>query len=589
MNNIFKIIKIAKPYHKYVYIISLIIVVTTALELVSPYILKLIVDQIETQITSGNGSLNKLYLFMGAVLASSTLAVLFEALNQRIGDYTAARVGKFLTEKFYRKIFTLPQNYFDSRMSGLIVNQLNRGILALQDFLGSATNFIVPAFLRSIFIVIILFFYSPLIAFLTLLIFPFYLLITQHSTKKWAEFQVQKNKIDDVTRGRIQEVIANMRLVKSAGTQAPEYDFISKKLDKSVKIYDKQSTTYHIFNFLRNFGLEIGLAIVSVIIFRNTFVGIISLGEMVLILQYLSQLRRPLFAMSFILERIKQAEAGSKEYFEVLELKSTEKFSKQAMTPKFKNPTIQFKNVSFSYEDGNRVLKDVSIDFSKKETIALVGHSGAGKSTIVNLILKFYEPNKGDIFMSGESYKSLTHSQVRSNISLVFQENALFSSTVAENVVYGSPNKKESDIINSLKKANAYDFVKKLPKGIHSKIGERGVMLSGGQKQRLQIARAINSDRPILILDEATSSLDAKSEKLVQDALEKLMEDRLVIIIAHRFSTIQNADRIIVVDEGKIVDSGNPAILAKKKGVYSELLRYQIEGNSKLLAKYELS
>ncbi len=171
---------------------------------------------------------------------------------------------------------------------------------------------------------------------------------------------------------------------------------------------------------------------------------------------------------------------------------------------------------------------------------------------------------------------------------MVFQDNELFSSTVRDNVAYGLQRAKEKDIVSALKKANAYDFVMKLPGGLDAKIGERGVKLSGGQKQRLQIARAIMHDAPILILDEATSSLDSKSEKLVQDALENLMRDRLVIIIAHRFSTIQNVDRILVIDEGSIVDSGTPQELAQRKGVYSELLRYQVEGNKKLLSKYEL-
>lgn len=589
MNNILKIIKIARPYHKYVYIISAIIVLTTVLELVTPYILKLIVDQIEMQITTGDGSLERLYLLIGIMLATSIVAVLLESLNMRIGDYTTARVGRFLTEKFYRKIFTLPQHYFDTQISGKIVNQLNRGILALQDFLGAATNFIVPALIRSVFIIVVLAFYSWPIALLALLVFPFYIIVSHYSTKKWATYQVKKNAIDDVTRGRIQEVIGNIRLVKSYNTQRSEWKFISEKLGGSVKIYDTQSWTYHIYNFLRNFGLEVGLAVVAIIIFRNTFLGIMSIGEMVLILQYLNQIRRPLFAMSFILERIKQAETGSKEYFEVLELESTEELPKKELPTLFKNPTISFENVSFEYPESGKVLQGISFELSKKETVALVGHSGAGKTTLINMILKFYDATEGQIKMSGESYDTLTHQQVRSHISLVFQENELFSTTVFENVAYGKPDATEKEVIDALKKANAYDFVEKLKDGVHTEIGERGVRLSGGQKQRLQIARAILADSPILILDEATSSLDAKSEKLVQDALEKLMKDRLVIIIAHRFSTIQNADRILVLDQGKIVDSGAPGDLARREGIYSELLKYQIDGNQKLLEKYELS
>jgi ATP-binding cassette subfamily B protein len=212
----------------------------------------------------------------------------------------------------------------------------------------------------------------------------------------------------------------------------------------------------------------------------------------------------------------------------------------------------------------------------------------AGKSTIVNLIMKLYDATDGDVIMNGKSYKDLTHQFVRQQIALVFQENELFSSTIAENVAYGSLDASDEKIKDALKKANAWSFVSKLKDGIHSEIGERGVRLSGGQKQRIQIARAIMKDASILILDEATSSLDAKSEMEVQEALEELMKNRLTIIIAHRFSTIQNVKKIIVIENGTIADSGTPKELAGRKGLYSELLKYQVEGNKKLLAQYDI-
>jgi len=589
MKNIWKVVKLAKPYHILLAVIALGIVVTTALELFSPYVIKLIVDQIELQITKGTGNIQRLYVLIGVLFLSSFLSIVFEAINQRLGDFTQARIGRFLMETFYRKIFTLPQTYFDSQISGKILSQLNRGILALQDFLGQATNFIVPAFLRSVFIIIVLAFYNWPIALMVAAIFPFYIFISSYSTKKWGEREMEKNQIDDSMRGRIQEVINNIRLVKSYNTQMKEWKAVSEATQKSIRIYDKQSTTYHILNFIRNFGLEIGLIIISIIVFHNTFVGLLTIGEMVLILQYLNQVRWPLFAMSYILEQTQRAEVGSKEFFEILDLKSTEEFKEGIVKPMFMHPSITFDKVTFEYPESGKVLKNVSFELSKKETVALVGHSGAGKSTLINLILKFYDPSRGRILMDGKDYTDMTHAEVRAHVALVFQENELFSTTVYENVAYGLPDAKESDVVEALKKANAYDFVMKFPKGLNAEIGERGVRLSGGQKQRVQIARAILANAPILILDEATSSLDAKSEKLVQDALEELMKDRLVIIIAHRFSTIQNADNIIVIDNGEIVDYGNPQKLAKKKGIYSELLKYQIDGNKKLLAKYELS
>ena len=272
----------------------------------------------------------------------------------------------------------------------------------------------------------------------------------------------------------------------------------------------------------------------------------------------------------------------------MLELESKEDYTKKPIKERIKNPEIKFDSVSFRYEASEQVLDNISFTIEKNQSVALVGHSGAGKSTIINLILKFYDPTSGDIFINNKSYRTLDHTFVRSNISLVFQENELFSTSVKENVAYGNPDASGKDVINALKLANAYDFVMKLPKGIESEVGERGVRLSGGQKQRIQIARAILKNAPILILDEATSSLDAKSEKEVQDALENLMKNKLVIIIAHRFSTIQNVDKIMVVNEGTIVESGTPKELSNKPGIYSELLHYQVEGNKKLLEKFDL-
>jgi len=335
-------------------------------------------------------------------------------------------------------------------------------------------------------------------------------------------------------------------------------------------------------------GLKaISLTAVLGFLFVDTYNGKLSIGVMVLIFQLIVQARRPLFAMSFILTRIQEAESGSKEFFEILSLPGKEKFTmKEKITP-IKNPIIAFHNVSFQYDKSKEILQNITLSLHHGEKIALVGHSGAGKTTIINLIMKLYESTAGEITLNDIPYSKLSYQSIRQAISLVFQENELFSSTVAENVSYGRQST-EKEIIEALEKAQAWDFVSQLPDGIHSQVGERGVRLSGGQKQRIQIARAILKNSPILILDEATSSLDARSEKEVQQALEAVMHDKMVIIIAHRFSTIQDVQRIIVIDKGSVVDSGSPQELARRPGIYSELLRYQVEGNKKLLATFEL-
>lgn len=588
MKNVVKIIRISKPLHGFVFLLIVLILSSSILDLIAPILSKFIVDEIVLQIQNKRGDLFRLEVLIVAAFIANFAALIVATASGRLGDHFSGKLRKFLTEKFYDKVLTLPQSYFDSEVSGRIVNQLNRGIQSMQDFMNTSSNFILPALLQSFFTVIVLSYYNLPIAVFTFLLFPVYMALSYYSTVKWGKREIEKNRIEDLSRGRIQEVILNMPLVKTFNNELDEFKFISSNLSQINKIYGEQSSTYHVFDFFRGLSLNVVILLVNIIVFYDAFQGELTIGEMVLILQLVAQARRPLFAMSFILTRLQAAESGSKEYFELLGLESKENYKEKSTAKKITEPSIEFKRVSFTYQDSDKVLKDVSFKIDKSEMVALVGHSGAGKTTIVNLILKFYEPTDGEIFLKGKSYHKLTHDAVRRNIALVFQESELFSSTIRENVSYGKKNAGEEEVINALKLANAYEFVQNLPQGLDSQVGERGVKLSGGQRQRIQIARAILKDAPILILDEATSSLDAKSEKEVQEGLENLMKNKLVIIIAHRFSTIQNVDKVIVIDEGRVVDSGSPKALSKKKGVYSELLHYQIEGNKKLLEKFDI-
>lgn len=588
MKNIFKIIRLSKPQHFWLIVASILITLQAVLSQATPIVFKFVVDELTNQISHGRGNLQKLGYLFALILAINLTGVIFNVLNQRLGDFIASRLGKYLTELYYRKIFTLPQKYFDSEISGKIVNQLNRGILSIRDFLTAATNFILPSLLQAIFGILVLSYFDLTLGLIALLIFPLYIAISSYSTKRWGKTQAKKNVYEDATRGRIQEVISNIKLVKTYNTQLQEWQHVSGQYQKINQLYDRQSTEYHLLNFLREFGLEIAFVAILFLVFQKTFTGQMSLGVMVMIIQLLNQLRWPLYGMSYMLEQVQRADADSKAFFEVLDLPGEEVFQTKKLPAQLTKPEIRFSHVHFSYEDGTEVLHDLNFKLDKQETVALVGHSGAGKTTLLNLILKLYEPTAGSLSLGNAEYAQVDHAWVRDHMALVFQENELFSSTIRENVAYGMSKASDEQIIKALKQANAFEFVMKLKDGLDAKIGERGVKLSGGQKQRIQIARAILHDKPILILDEATSSLDSKSERQVQDALEKLFKNRLTLIIAHRFSTIQNVDRIVVLDKGTIADSGSPKELALKPGLYSELLHYQIEGNKKLLSEYDL-
>jgi ATP-binding cassette subfamily B protein len=588
MQNISRILSLAKPLYYLLVALAFLILLGAGLSLVVPLFSKAIVDQISLQLEGGAGDTTRLGWLLGGMFLVGVLGAILGSITERLGDHFAGRLRQFLTETFYSHVLTLPQSYFDSEISGKIVNQLNRGITSIQNFVNTATNFILPSFLQSIFTISLMAYYSWQVALMVFALFPLYLFISWYSAKKWGTFEEKKNTLEDQTRGRITEVIGNIRLVKSFNAQSREYELVRSNMTEINKYYAKQSTLFHIFDFARNVSLVLVLLGVYIFVFYATFNGVMTLGVMVLILQLVEQARRPLFAMSFILTQIQQAEQGSKEYFGILDLKTSEPMVDSYQEERIDDARLEFRQVSFAYEDGKNALEQVSLEMGPHETVALVGHSGAGKTTLINMILKFYEPTSGELLINGRRYAELDTRAIRGNIALVFQESELFSSTIRENIAYGKIDATDTEIFEALKKAYAYEFVAKLPKGLDSTIGERGVKLSGGQRQRIQIARAILKDAPILILDEATSALDAESEIAVQQAMENLVKDRLVIMIAHRFSTIQNAHKVVVIDEGKIVDCGAPGELAARPGIYADLLKYQIEGNKKLLAGFEL-
>jgi ATP-binding cassette subfamily B protein len=587
MKNIFKIIRIAKPLRGMFIFITGFVVVVSLIELLSPVIFKFAIDEVTQKIKNPSHPIDNLLWILAAGFSISMVGQLLTNISSHLGDRYAAKLKKYLTEVFYEKSLSLSQSYYDTELSGKIINQLNRGVQSISDFFNTATNFILTAFLQAVFTIFVLARYSIWTALFVTALFPIYVYLTTLSTKKWGEYQEQRNKLEDTSRGRLSETITNIRLVKGFNSQSAEVSFIKNIFVSINDLVRKQSIIFHKYDFLRNTSLFIILLIINFITFSDAYRQIITIGEAVLIIQLINQVRRPLFAMSFILARIQEAESGSKEFFKILDLPIHEPLQAGHVPQIIKDPSLHFKKVYFNYETTANVLSDVSFDIGQKETVALVGRSGAGKSTLVNLIMKFYNPTKGSVHMGKSDYKKLSHLDVRHNIALVFQENELFSTSIADNVSYGST-RDDARITKALEMAQALDFVMKLPKGIDSEVGERGVRLSGGQKQRIQIARAIYKDAPILILDEATSSLDAQSELAVQAALDTLMKDRLTIIIAHRFSTLRDADRIIVLDEGKVVDQGTPSELTQRPSIYSDLLRFQMEGNKKLLESYEI-
>ena len=575
MNEILKIIEFSKKFKRYYFLLIFFVVLISILNQATPLLTKSIVDIIVTKLKYKNTSITPILILLACIFITDITITIITVISQYIGDIFAVKLNTYLSEKYYSHILSLSLDYFDNEIAGKIVNRLDRGINNITDLIQESTNTFIPFIVSTLLTLFIIAIYSWQLAIFLFLLFPIYVYISHKSSVAWRKIEDEKNTVLDQMIGRVFEAISSVRVVKSFLREKVEFESFAIGREKYFAFTKRQSKQWHQYDFYRRFLLNIIMFGIFGYIIFYTFQGIFSIGVMTLLLQLANQAKFPLFAMSYIIGQIQQAQAGSKEFFAALEMPIMINDQPQATVLDKVSGEIEFSDIDFSYKESSQVLNEINFKIKKGEKIALVGESGEGKSTIASLLLRFYEPQKGAITIDGINIQSVTQESLRHNIGVVFQETFLFSGTVLENIQYGKKNTSKQDAMEAAKIANAHDFIEKLPNGYETQIGERGVKLSGGQKQRIAIARALLKNPPILIFDEATSSLDSKSEFEVQKALNKLMEGRTTIITAHRLSTIKNVDAIVVIKNGKIIEKGTPAQLEKINGVYAELLSYQ--------------
>ena len=373
----------------------------------------------------------------------------------------------------------------------------------------------------------------------------------------------------------VEETLSGLKIIKSYNAEQAFKKRFLKSADKILNLINKIGVKNNLAGPMSEFLGIITIAIllwyggklvlIEKVIEGTTFIGFMALAYGIL---------TPAKAISKASYRVKNGIAAADRVFEILKQEDSMPDLKNATELSGFNKVIELKNISFKYEN-EFVLKDFSLKVKKGETVALVGQSGSGKSTIANLLTRFYDVNEGSISIDGKDIKHITKTSLRSQIGLVTQDSILFNNSIRNNLKIGSENATEDQMIEALKIANAWEFIKDLPEGIDTNIGDSGNSLSGGQKQRLSIARAVLKNSPIMVLDEATSALDTESEQLVQVALENMMKNRTSIVIAHRLSTIQNADFIVVMKQGKIIEQGKHQELLDKKGMYHKLVLLQ--------------
>ena len=380
---------------------------------------------------------------------------------------------------------------------------------------------------------------------------------------------------------RVQETLSSIRAVQAFGREAEESQRFGRHADASLRAQLRLTVLQSGSQAIVGLLLAVGTAGVVGIGAWRVLEGVLTVGDVVLLVSYLAMLYKPLETLAYTAATVQSAAAGAARVFSILE--QTPEVRDHANATRLPTRTagpIIFDHVNFAYHTGSQVLKEVCLTIPAGQTVALVGHSGAGKTTLVNLVMRFYDPTTGHIRLNGYHLQGLTLESLRQNIALVLQEPVLFSSTVRENIAYGRPEANNIEIEAAARAAGAHEFIQSLANGYETQIGERGVTLSGGQRQRLSIARAFLKDAPILILDEPTSALDSATEHQVFQALHQLMKNRTTLVIAHRLSTVRNADHIVVLEDGEIVEHGTHQELIKREGHYARLYCTQVEVSS---------
>jgi len=590
MKHLLRIFRFASSLWRYYLAVGFFTILLAVMSQLQPLFTKGAIDQITKMLSGGKADVALVALFAILIFVSDVGQTLLSNVGGYLGDMLSVKLQRLMSERYYQHLLSLPQAYFDTELTGKIINRMSRGINQITDFIQMLSNNFLQFIFSTVFSLIIVAYYAWPVALMLFLLYPVFIALTAITSNKWQNYQKNINEDLDVASGRFAETIGQVRVVKSFIQEAREIVFFRRHFNNVVKTTRPQSHFWHRQDIIRRLILNVIFLAVFVFIFVETAHGRYSIGTMVLLIQYAALIRIPIFSISFLVDQSQRAVANTRDYFEVMDIRPEITDHEGAKKLQLTHGQVVFDNVGFAY-DQTPVLKGLSFKLSPDSKVALVGESGEGKTTITSLLLRLYEVKEGAILIDEQNINDVTQTSLRANIGVVFQEPALFSGTIRENIAYANPSATDERIIAAAKAANANEFIKKFEKGYDTEIGERGLKLSGGQKQRIAIARALLKDAPILILDEATSSLDTKSERQVQEALTRLMKGRTTLIIAHRLSTIQHVDKIVTLIGGKVDEIGTPDDLARSGGIYEQLLKLQqghTAASAKKLKRYEI-
>jgi subfamily B ATP-binding cassette protein MsbA len=566
MKNYRQLLILLVPYKKALYVGAFCLIIASLTNLAVPLYIKKLVDVV--MVEKNMALMNNLTLSIAGLFL---LQLIFSTAHNYLFDLTEKRAITDFRIKLFKHLHTLSLSFFVKRRTGEIVSRMTNDITTIENIVTDLPATLLQQSIRLFGGIIIITYMNWKLTCLILVLAPILVLFARTFGRKLKKLSTEIQDKLAVSTTVLEENISCIQVVKSFVRSKLENERFGNAVEDSFQSAKKRVI---ISSF---FGPSIGFIAFSTSLIllwyggREVILGEISPGELIAFILYATIIAGPMGSFARLYARMQEGVGASKRVFEILAMEGEVRDLPDAKPLPRIEGKVELDDVHFHYRDDQKVIQGISFTVEPGQTTALVGPSGAGKSTLVQLLHRFYDPIKGEIRIDGIPLKSSQQSSYWQQIGIVPQETILFGGTIVENIEYAKPGVTKEDVIQAAKAANAHNFIMETPEGYETVVGEKGIRLSAGQRQRIAIARAILKNPRILILDEATSALDNESELLIQEALERLMQGRTSFIIAHRLSTIHNAERIIVMDKGKIIENGNHSQLMKEEGLYHKL------------------